>query len=54
MRLEWIVKTPSGKVGITNVHCPPKATLSETGAITKKWGDMTPMRSASQVLFGGP
>ena len=54
MRLEWIVKTPNGKVGITNVHYPPKATLSETGGHNQEVGRHDPHEVGIQSSFGGP
>ena len=38
------VRTGKGKIGILNVHLPPKATVAETGAYTAEWGNMQAIR----------
>ena len=39
------------KVGVLNVHLPPKATLSDTGKQTTLWADMQAMKHAKAILL---
>ena len=46
------IRRGKGKIGILNVHLPPKATLVETGAYAAAWGDMQASRQQAKILMG--
>ena len=46
------VKTSQGKLGVLNVHLPPKATLADTGRRLQNWSDTRALRQPSQILLG--
>ena len=45
------VKTARGKMGVLNVHLPPKATLLETGQRTASWADLQSMKHHSRIFM---
>ena len=46
------VRTLGGKIGVLNVHLPPKATLPDTGKQTTVWADMQAMKHTKAILLG--
>ena len=46
------VRTGDDKVGILNVHLPPKATVPETGAYVALWERMHALRQTRKILAG--
>ena len=47
-----VVKAAGEKLGILNVHLPPKATLSDTGRRTAEWGGMRSMKQPGKMVLG--
>ena len=50
--LKITIKTADGKLGVLNVHLPPKATLSDTGRRTTAWSNMRSVRQPSKMVMG--
>ena len=46
------VKTEAGKVGVLNVHLPPKATVPETGEHMALWERMQALRQPRRIFAG--
>ena len=46
------VKTNQGKVGVLNVHLPPKATMADTGQRMENWSSSHALRQPNKILLG--
>ena len=46
------VATVEGKMGVRNVHLPPKATLTETGKQLDIWGNVHVVKEPAVVVMG--
>ena len=46
------VKTSQGKVGVLNVHLPPKATVADAGQRMENWSATQALRQSSQIFLG--
>ena len=46
------VQTVRGKIGVLNVHLPPKATIAEAGARAAGWASMHAMKQQGRVIMG--
>ena len=46
------IRTARGKIGILNIHLPPKATVAEAGARTAGWARVQAMRQTGRVIMG--
>ena len=52
---DWLgvcVQTAEGKMGVLDVHLPPKATIAETGARVTSWTGVQAVKQTRKILLG--